>query len=369
MIFDRIDKGISNIHLEKDVEIELNKAMSRTMSDVRNEIKTGKCFYCGKPVDSYCSSHNIPRFCLENIGENGEVSGINSILGLPKMGVPIGKKNLGIGEAGTFYLICRECDSVIFQDYENPENYELDKIPTQKMLAQVAMKNYLKFIYKRKMEIALWQHAIKNVSKYELEASTPSIELKKREEVSQIDLPSYIRGFERAKKNAEKGKGRGYFLFYYKLLNYVTPIAIQAPIAVSIDLEGNVINDIYNMDLKYELSDMHLCVFPQKETTAIMLFFEEGEKKYSKFRKQFKKLDEESKLAVINYIIFLYSEDYYLSKELGSKVDIGLFNDVANQTLSIRDTTPIKYTSVLSERFNLSNWDCIPNILAEKDKL
>ena len=52
-------------------------------------------------------------------------------------------------------IICRDCDSKIFQEYETPENCHTDIPPTQKILAQIAMKNYLKFISKRKMEIAL----------------------------------------------------------------------------------------------------------------------------------------------------------------------------------------------------------------------
>lgn len=157
MLLDRIDKGLGDVSLKKELEIELNKKMSKAMRDVRSEIKTGQCLYCKKTVGSFCNSHNVPRFCLENIGIDGEVAGINSILNLPKMGVSAGKKTQGINEAGTFSLICRACDSSIFQDYENPNNYESGKVPTQRMLAQIAMKNYLKFIYKRKMEIAMMQ--------------------------------------------------------------------------------------------------------------------------------------------------------------------------------------------------------------------
>lgn len=373
MLLDRIDKGLGDVSLKKELEIELNKKMSKAMRDVRSEIKTGQCLYCKKTVGSFCNSHNVPRFCLENIGIDGEVAGINSILNLPKMGVSAGKKTQGINEAGTFSLICRACDSSIFQDYENPNNYESGKVPTQRMLAQIAMKNYLKFIYKRKMEIAMMQHALEKVSEYgseyDLGIDILSKEFAARKATSEIDLESYFQCFERAKKNIEKENKRGYFLFYYKLLDYVTPVAIQTPITVAIDLNGNVINDIFNMDPNYQPSDLHLCVFPLKDTTAVIIFFEEGEKKYSKFRKQFKKLDDESKLGVINYLIFLYTEDYFLAKELSDKIDISLFNEVANQTPNVWGTTPIVETSVLSNSFDLSNWNRIPNVLEKQYKL
>ena len=38
---------------------------------------------------------------------------MNTILNIPLL-----KDDKGINEAGTFHLICRDCDSKIFQDYE-----------------------------------------------------------------------------------------------------------------------------------------------------------------------------------------------------------------------------------------------------------
>ena len=63
----------------------------------------------------------------------------NTLIDLPFMG-----DEKGINEAGTFQLICRDCDSKIFREYENPEAYR--DIPSSQMLAQIAMKNYLLMI-------------------------------------------------------------------------------------------------------------------------------------------------------------------------------------------------------------------------------
>ena len=49
-------------------------------------------------------------------------------------------------------------------------------------------------------------------------------------------------GFEKVKKFADSDKGSGFYMFYYRKLDYVVPLAIQAPIVVSIDLEGNIEN-------------------------------------------------------------------------------------------------------------------------------
>ena len=40
----------------------------------------------------------------------------------------------GIKKSGTFHFICRECDALYFQDYENKEALLND--PTDKMLAE-----------------------------------------------------------------------------------------------------------------------------------------------------------------------------------------------------------------------------------------
>ena len=367
--FKRIGEEIDKISIPKELVIELNKLMSRTMSEVRAKTKDTVCFCCGRPVTSFCNSHNIPHFCLENIGVDGKVVGPNAILGLPGMGVSIGKEFLGTKEAGTFQIICRECDSKIFQEYEDPNNYHESIPPTQKMLAEIAMKNYLKFISKRKTEISLLEIALENCPKFGIEYYFFKAEIQARLETSKIDLGAYINEYRRAKRLTIKDNSNGFYIIYYKLLPYVTPVAVQAPLAVSIDIEGNVVNDIVNMNPKYKLADLHLCVFPLKKHTAIILFINEGENRYRKFYKQFRKLNGDEKLGVINYLIFLYCEDYFLAKELLSKIDLMQLKSIANLTPVVWDIKPITNTSAYAEEFTLSKWNCIPNLLAESYKI
>ena len=46
----------------------------------------------------------------------------------------------GIKKSGTFHFICRECDALYFQDYENKEALLND--PTDKMFAEIALKRH-----------------------------------------------------------------------------------------------------------------------------------------------------------------------------------------------------------------------------------
>ena len=57
--------------------------------------------------------------------------------------------------SGTFHYICRQCDSFLFQDYENIE--ALQGAPTDKMLAEIALKDILLMLSKRNQEKLIYQ--------------------------------------------------------------------------------------------------------------------------------------------------------------------------------------------------------------------
>lgn len=107
------------------------KQMSRLLKEARQAAKRDTCYFCGKSVTSFCNSHSVPRFCLENIATNGDVLTLNTVVDNPLMDT-----ENGVNKAGTFHLICNDCDSKIFSDYENPDNYSNQ--PTPKMIAQMA---------------------------------------------------------------------------------------------------------------------------------------------------------------------------------------------------------------------------------------
>ena len=56
----------------------------------------------------------------------------------------------GVNKSGTFNYICRNCDGTFFQDYESEAN--LIKNPTDKMLAEIAVKDMLLLMSKRATE-------------------------------------------------------------------------------------------------------------------------------------------------------------------------------------------------------------------------
>lgn len=341
--------------LENDINIK--KSISRIVKKSRNMAKKPRCYYCGEPIDGFCNSHSIPLFCLKNIALNGEVKTLNSLINNPIL-----ESEVGVKKAGTFQMICRTCDNKIFSDYETPENYNVK--PTQRMITQIALKNYLKAIYKREVELNLAEATWDVIGQ-----SNVFMEIK--EGVNELDLKEYKSGFDKAKNALTKNRIDTYYLCYYKKLDYTVPIAFQSSVALVFDLEGNLINDIYCPKRDYEIKNIHICIFPLEDSSCIMMFTEGGDKRYRKFYKQFNRLSLDDQLATLTFIMFAYSEEIYYSPTIQTLLteENGLF-DIARTTSDILATTlDFNALEVLKDKINLDKRCAIPNLLSEAYKL
>lgn len=330
---------------------------NKLLKEARQAAKRDTCYFCEKSVTSFCNSHSIPRFCLENIATNGEVLTLNTLLDNPFMDTKKGVKN-----AGTFHLICNDCDNKLFSDYENPNNY-LNK-PTQKMIAQMALKNTLKCISKRLFEIELY-----NIFPQKTEAAQIFRDAKNT--VNKMDLKEYEDSYRKAKKALEKGKSKDYYVCFYEKLNYVVPIAFQCSLALYVDFNGNIINNIYNYSSNYRIQNIHINILPLKSETVIVMFIEDGDKRYRQFYKQFNKLTLEDKLAALTLIMFLYSEDMYFSKSIENEVRESKALCEAAKTVQdiLSNTQFFNPLEKLKKSHSLDKRNKIPNLLSEKYKL
>ena len=133
--------------------IDAKKKVGAFLKSIQQDSKPDKCILCGKHKTSFCNSHSVPRMCLKNIASNGKVLQSNGLVGADIIDV-----EKGINNSGTFHFICNECDSIAFQDYENPDTWT-EMAPTDKVLAQIALKDVLLMLSKRNMETLLWQRA------------------------------------------------------------------------------------------------------------------------------------------------------------------------------------------------------------------
>lgn len=339
----------------KEEIIEDQKKVKKILKDSRNQAKKKTCYYCGKPCDGFCNSHTVPAFCLKNIADKGKVYYANTIIDLPIL-----KADKGVNEAGTFHLICRECDGKIFQDYEEPLNYE--DMPTIKMLAQIDMKNNLKFISKRLMEKELYDLMYERMG-----ASTDYVFQKQN--ISDLDLKEYEDSFRHAKKCALKPFTGEYYIGFYKKLEYRVPVAFQDFIAMIADLEGNIINNIYNKDPKYVIRNISLCIFPFEKNSIIMLFVDKYNRRYSKFFKQLqRRKNTEEELAIINYILFSYCEDYFISPKVEKDIleKLKRLMGKTSSMLSGVPTTIDEQLEAIKKVYNFSERNIVPNLLSKE---
>ena len=108
----------------------------------------------------------------------------------------------------------------------------------------------------------------------------------------------------------------GFKIVFWEKLPYVTPIAVQTPITLYKDIEGTVINDIYNPDPNLHMQTMYMCVFPIEHETVVGVFYHKKDRNYRSFLHQMNCMSASNKLQYINYLIFANTENYYFSKTI-----------------------------------------------------
>lgn len=341
--------------ISKDEEIRLSKMFSRLSSQAAKNTKRDRCYYCGKICSSFCNSHSIPTFALERIAENGKIfSFLDNSLNPSK-------ESRGIKNTGTFQIICNDCDSKVFQNYENPNGY--NSLPSDDMLSQIALKNYLQLIWKRTNENELYR-----ILKTQYNSSIADEKLF----WGKIDLDYYSKEYIYTKRALEKNDNY-YYICIFRKLDYVIPYAAQAAITLVGDLEDNLINNLYETDVDSKTSCIHIMALPLKETSIVLAFIKNGEKRYRKFYKQLQKLSSDDQLSTINYILFSNSENIFVNPTIAKTlVNDDVFQDVCKITadyttdISNYNVSPVKQAI---KEFSLSRRKLIPNLLAEKFSL
>lgn len=349
--------GITKRELMAQDVIEFNKLFSQLASKSRKDSKPPHCLYCQQAHNKFCNSHSVPASFLRNIAVDGKVYTTNKIIDLP-----LSDKEKGVGNSGTFQVICRKCDSEIFKEYENQLNYA--EVPTDKMIAQIALKNHLRSISKRRFEIALYNNIKKEIGGKAYKDHFADVYCNEMLRVSNLDLSEYMRDFTYAKKIIERKWLNEHYLFYHEKLDYIVPIAFQGEICLYFDFNGNVINDIYNKSKSYQLQTVHIAIFPMEPHSVIMMFIKKGNNRFRQFYKQFNALELDEKLSTINFIIFSYSEDVFMCKEIHDTfIENENLKKVTGLTSIQLSETEITNNDNLKEEYSLTRRNQIPNLL------
>ena len=152
----------------------------------------------------------------------------------------------------------------------------------------------------------------------------------------------------------------------------MVPIAYQGVIALVTDLKGDIVNDLYCDNPQYKQELLHLCIFPLEKASIITMFTHRRNRRYSGFKAQLHKLGLEEKLSLINYLLFLYSEDMFLSGYLDIKsINTEEFKKVVRTSLTDNFDTISKFNlkrkvmNNIRERYSLDRHSQIKNLLGK----
>lgn len=277
--------------------------------NAKKDNKINKCPICGTDNPVLCNSHSVPRFILENIADKGIV---DYYLGIIESGIE--KENLGVNQAGCFKIICRNCDSSIFKDYED-ENILLNFSEPQKIMRGIALKNVLRNTYGQLDQLDIYLSLLEK-------KKVPQKDIDKIKEYllgSWIDLEYYRREMNRISDIISGDDASEFKIIYHHLLPYIVPIAFQGCFAIN---QENHQSDSYNLKTgelilqKEFIPLLHIAVFPLSEFSLVLMFAMEKEFKDDDFWRFFKAKSDSDKMKIINLFILKFSDNYFLSRKI-----------------------------------------------------
>ena len=258
---------------------------NKLRKDIQRQIKPNECILCGKPITSCCNSHSVPRMVLKNIADNGKVLQIAACL---KLEFDIFDIEKGVNNSGTFFYICNECDGTYFKQYESET--ALLKTPNDTIMAQIALKSSLQQLSKHKYVSQLFERAVPN-QEYATVVS----------KVQELDINEYAKDVVFYKDIINKKKKKQQFqLVCWYLLPYKVPIATQAVMAIIEDRQGKKLNDVYNYSPDNRMKNLHICVFPLKQKTAVFAFYHKKDSILHSLNKDFNKSSRTENLSYLN---------------------------------------------------------------------
>jgi len=324
--------------------------MNKLLSEARKAAKPDKCILCGEKQTSFCNSHSVPQLSLRNITDNGKVLHASALMGIDIIDI-----EKGVNNSGTFHFICNSCDGTFFQDYENEQN--LKSKPSDKVLAEIAVKNFLLQLSKRTQEEELYKELQRQFNAYNNPENLAGI--------TGLDVRDFNEELQFHKGVVDNNLISGYQILFWKVVPYKVPIALQSAIVLPKDLEGNEINNVFDMSDDVRMQFMHLAIFPFQEESVILAFYHKRDKLYRKIWHQINSLSEQKVLQFLNYIIFAYTENYFISKTIQTTIvtdeKLSLLGQENNGNPNLGFLGPNNYFGVSYQPVKM---DEIPNFLS-----
>lgn len=288
--------------------IDVRKGMNMMISEARKAAKPSRCILCGREQTSFCNSHSVPQLVLRSIASKGIVLHASALMGFNEEIVDIEN---GVNKSGTFNYICRSCDNSFFQDYENETN--LLKIPTDKMMAEIAVKNMLLLMNKRAVERELAAIQQKKFNSF--------VNIDDLLGVESLDSNEFENEMFLHKKIADNNEIGSYQLLFWKIIPYTIPIAAQSAFVLPYDMERKLVNNVYNLDPNVRMQYVHLCLFPLKGQSVVFAFYHKRDYLYERLNNQINSSSEDDTLQFLNYLVFAYTENIFISKTIEPEIE------------------------------------------------
>lgn len=296
-----IFKELKKSKLSKRERIGLSVLEGEIRKQAAKESKSDFCAICNKPCSSFCDSHSIPRFVLEDVAKNGYVlRGTDFAVSSNKTIKPV-----GIAKTWLFSSICHDCDNSFFQEYEDPK--ALLGYISSLGINEIAIKNQLRYAYKRKNDFYKFKAMLEMMKNKGIYDNHLFHDLENKVFLADMD----VREYEATIKQLIKKKNDRHFYVIDEIdLDYNTHFAYQGFVALINGFDSGVINNVFNYDKDYKIQPLSISIFPHGNHTKILLFCKDGDNRLRHFYKPYKKLSLTEKLYAINYILLLYEEEW-----------------------------------------------------------
>lgn len=339
--------------------INFRKQYGKINTEAKMAAKADRCVLCNKQVTSFCNSHSIPQFCLKNIAVDGKVLQPTAAMGFNAKVIDI---DAGMKSAGTFRRICRECDGKYFQDYESTE--KLQSEPSDKLMAEIAVKDCLVIISKRELELKRVDITQRDYNMF--------VDPQKIKNVKALDLSEQYDDLN-VHRNVIEGnftdKSPKYRILFRKILPYRCPIAAQSSIVLTKNMNNYEVNDVYDFRENTRMQSMHLCVFPFESTTLVLLFYHRRDKNYRNLWHEFNSEPEDKVLRYINYLIFEFTENYFISPIKKDLIENENLNRLSREINGRQDFAILNKNNNFGTDYEPINMDEIPNFLSEDEAI
>ena len=332
-------------------KIAVRKKINAMISEARRNAKPRTCILCGQKQTSFCNSHSVPQMSLKQIADNGKLLLASSLIGFDFEIVDLED---GVNRSGTFNYICKKCDATFFNDYENPKNIE--KYPDDKMLAEIAVKNILLQISKRAVEKQLI--TIQQREQKAFFNPQDGIDIKN------LDINEYLAELQLHKNIADTNETGCYQILFWNLLPYRVPIAMQSAIAMTNDMCGGKINNVYDFRVTTRMQYLHLAILPLDQKSVVLAFYHKRDKLYRNLWHQFNSTSRNNILKFLNYVVFEYTENYFISKKIQPEIEANeALQNLSREKNGLPEMGMLSLSNLFGYGYTPVTPDDIPNFL------